>query len=190
MDRYVQTYTRYIMNQLILLGITFLSVLKNGTAMQQFLSVVMFSTLLGTGAIVLEFMNAYVFPDPQFAHVFLIGLMCDTLAGVIKHIKKKEFDGKDMILGMAAKLGIGLLVMMFTKAILNMPEVVAFDYLSTSISLFLKTSIIAWIGGSFLGSIYEISGGRIPPPVFMERFRKYQLSGNPKDLLKEDEMKE
>lgn len=167
-----------------------LVVMKDGNAMGKLTMVSMLSLGAGIGSFIGMFFRTYVFPDANFIIAFSIMIMLDTAFGVLRHWRQSTFDPEKMIIGLFKKLIIGVGVMMFTKVLLNLPEVVGLPLLASTIVYFLKASIVSWLGLSFFGNVYIISGGKMPPKIIMERFEKFSQTLDTKDLISNDDKNE
>lgn len=174
------------MKKFISLLIVLLVAMKQSTAIGKLTIVSMVSLGAGIGALISTFFRSYVFPDANFIIAFYIMIMLDTVFGVLRHVKENSFNPEIMVMGLLKKLAIGVGIMMFTKVLLNLPEVIAFPVVSSIIIYFLKASIVSWLGLSFFGNCYILSGNKIPPKVIMKRFEKFSETLDMVDLTDKD----
>lgn len=125
-----------------------------------------------------DFINEYVYNDWRFAKFFLVILTVDTFFGIWKHWKYKTICFGSGLKKISEKLAVagGTLIMFHVFQHFG-AEPGDQGWIDIYV-LYLKGSLIfTYIGFGTAENIYEITGGKFPPPWIMTRFKNYDDKG-------------
>ena len=173
----------HTMKNIISTFIILLAVVKKGSAAQQASMIATLSIFGGIAAMVANFFTRFVLPDPYFGTTLVSLLILDTLFGAMKNIKRHTFDAWELFKGVGFKSIIALGTSAFAKTLLNIPEIISSVWATTTITYFLKMSVVLWLGMSFLGSIYQLTNKKFPPSFIMGRLTKFKKTGEVEHLV-------
>jgi hypothetical protein len=151
------------------------------SAIKSWIFAVILSPIIYTIGRLLNILDRLILSEKDFIIILLISVIVDTTIGLIKHIKIKDLCVRKFILKTFEKLSLCMIGMVLFNSlsypIRNHSDML--EWFNIMVQLVLLTYPIM----NAFKNIYILSTGKFPPKFIMDRFLKFNETGNVNEIF-------